>query len=122
MNTKISFLYTDADNYKFVHSVVVNGPATEAQIDAILETLDEEEFFIPDLVGFPCDYATGYTYNEDADHPFCRLEKDDFEETSEAPTVDMTMDDVVKSFVAHAGSWEMDNSVCASFFTGTRRN
>ena len=53
LNTEISFLYTDASNYKASTTVVVEGAVTEAQKAAILASLDDGEYFIPGMVGLP---------------------------------------------------------------------
>lgn len=51
MNTKIHYLYRDADNYKVHNSCVIKGVLTPAQIDIILGCCDAGEYFIPNQVG-----------------------------------------------------------------------
>lgn len=83
MNTKIHYLYRDADNYKQHNEFVVRGEMTENDIDSILSCLYEGEYFVPELVGLPCERFTDYT---EADHPFCELDETSFEPTDEEPT------------------------------------
>lgn len=52
-NTRISYLYRDASNYKQHNEVVVPGTFTQEQIEAIIGCLDAGEYFIPVQVGFP---------------------------------------------------------------------
>ena len=51
INTRISYLYRDADNYKMQNSCVIMGVITEAQIAEIISCLDCGEYFIPRQVG-----------------------------------------------------------------------
>ena len=55
VNTKISYLYRDADNYKMRHEVVIAGSMSEEQEKAIEDSLDEGVYFIPSQVGLPDD-------------------------------------------------------------------
>lgn len=52
MNTKISYLYRDASNYKIQNECIVRGLLTDAQIKAILDCRDGDNF-IPSQVGLP---------------------------------------------------------------------
>lgn len=47
MNTRILYLYRDADNYKVPNSCVVEGEVTEDQKNSILSSLDDGCYFIP---------------------------------------------------------------------------
>lgn len=49
-NTRISYLYRDASNYKRPNEVIVQGTFTSKQIDTIISCLDEGEYFIPDQI------------------------------------------------------------------------
>lgn len=46
MNTKINYLYRDADNYKVHNECVVQGTISAEQVAVVLECLDEGEYFI----------------------------------------------------------------------------
>lgn len=52
MNTKISYLYRDASNYKVPNECIVRGLLTDEQTKAILDCLDMDNF-IPSQVGLP---------------------------------------------------------------------
>lgn len=105
MNTKISYLYRDADNYKSYNECVVPGIITEAQQKRILDSLDEGEYFIPSLVGLP--EKKFDKYDPEADHPFFELGRYSFEETSAAPTVEITPEELTEAFEAHKDSWNV---------------
>ena len=53
MNTKISYLYRDADNYKQYNECIVAGTLSAKQICTILDCCDMGEYFIPRHVGLP---------------------------------------------------------------------
>ena len=105
MNTKISFMYRDADNYKFFYSSIVNGEISKEQIETIISCLDEGEYFIPELVGLPCDYVSGYDFDEQSDHAFCELNEDSFEPIVAKATVNMTACELVAAFQKASGHW-----------------
>ena len=116
MNTRIEYLYRDADNYKVRNTAVVSGEiSAEEQAYIFANCLDEENAFIPSKVGLPEKKFEdlGYAYDAQADHPFFEL--NDFEPTEDPPTVDMTAEQLAERFKAFAGeSWlayspEQDN-------------
>ena len=47
MNTRIHYLYRDADNYKVQNECVILGEMTEEQEQRIIACLDEKEYFVP---------------------------------------------------------------------------
>ena len=53
MNTRIHYLYRDADNYKVQNECVILGEMTEEQEQRIIACLDEKEYFVPSRVGMP---------------------------------------------------------------------
>ena len=65
-NTVIHYAYRDAANYKQAGSWTVTGPAVRTDIEKLLATLDEGEFFVPVSVGIP---SLINDLTED-DHPF----------------------------------------------------
>ena len=96
MNTKITYMYRDACNYKNYGEIIVKGKYTEDQVDRILNTLDGYEYFIPEQVGFPAIRFDDYT--ED-DHCWHELERNDFTLTNEKATEgDATIEDIVNRF------------------------
>lgn len=44
MNTRISYLYRDASNYKAYNECIVRGLLTDEQTKAILDCLDRDNF------------------------------------------------------------------------------
>lgn len=53
MNTQISLMYRDADNYKTYHTEVLAGEITAEQVAAVAEALDDGTFLIAEQVGLP---------------------------------------------------------------------
>ncbi len=103
MNTRISYLYRDASNYKMPNEAVVAGSITECQIDLIIDSLDEGEYFIPRMVGLPEKRFGEFT--ED-DHCWFELRREGFKATTEEPNVDMTADELAGKFFAAKGNWK----------------
>ncbi len=102
-NTRISYLYRDACNYKQHNEVVVPGTFTQEQIESIIASLNEGEYFIPVQVGLPEERFERIT--ED-DHCWFELSRDGFEETNAEASVDMTPDEVVAKFLEAKGNWD----------------
>lgn len=93
MNTSIEYLYRDASNYKVFQSAVVKGAITEEQEDRILQSLNEETYFIPHLVGLPEKRFETWTND---DHEWFEFEG--VELTEADATVDITIDELVTGF------------------------
>ena len=104
MNTKINYLYRDADNYKVHNECVVQGTISAERIAVVLECLDEGEYFIPHLVGLP--EKRFDTFDPQVDHPYFELSEDSFEETMEPATVEVKADELVSAFLNCKGKWE----------------
>lgn len=102
-NTRISYLYRDASNYKQHNEVVVSGTFTPEQIEAIIGCLDAGEYFIPVQVGFPEERFEKIT--ED-DHCWFELSRDGFEETDAEANIDMAPSEVVAKFLEAKGNWD----------------
>lgn len=83
MNTKMTFLYRDASNYKQYNEFVVEGEITDEDIEKVIACLQDGEYFVPECVGIEAERFVEWT--ED-DHPFCELSAEDFELTDESPT------------------------------------
>lgn len=104
-NTKINYLYRDANNYKQHNEVVVKGQFTPEMQDIIKNALECGEFFIPSQVGLPEKRFDDYT---DADHCYFELDVDnDFVETDEEPTVELTAEELTNAF-ANVTYWDCD--------------
>ena len=81
MNTKIHYLYRDADNYKVHNSCVIKGVLTPEQINVILSCCDAGEYFIPNQVGLP--ERKFEKIDPQVDHCWFELTRDDFEYTDQ---------------------------------------
>lgn len=88
MNTKISYLYRDADNYKRYNECIVAGTLSANQICTILDCCDMGEYFIPGQVGLP--ERRFDPHDPQADHCWFELGADSFSETIEPPTMEPT--------------------------------
>ena len=84
MNTKIHYLYRDADNYKVHNSCVIKGVLTPEQINVILSCCDAGEYFIPNQVGLP--ERKFEKIDPQVDHCWFELTRDDFEYTDQPAT------------------------------------
>ena len=104
-NTRMVYLYRDADNYKAFQEYVVKGPITDAQKQAIKECLDGGEMFIPEALDMPL--IRGWDYDPESDHPWCELDVDTaFSPTHQAPDdPEVTADVLVQRFIEHKGKW-----------------
>lgn len=100
VNTKISYLYRDADNYKVRHEVVIAGSVSEEQEKAIEDSLNEGVYFIPSQVGLPDDRFGNVT---EADHPW--FEWVGVEPTADRPTLHVTAEELTAKFVDAANGW-----------------
>lgn len=96
MNTKLSYLYRDADNYKVWNECVLEGTLTQEQKQKILDSRFDGEWFIPHLVGLPEKQFD--EWDEQSDHPYFELDENSFEEVALAPTVKMKAVDLVSAF------------------------
>lgn len=106
-NTRIDYLYRDADNYKRNNTVIVRGEITEALKQAIMNSLfDGDGHFIPEQLDLPIK-RPGDTLTS-ADHCFCELTADDFTLTDEAPTDPRTISNLATDFVQAAyDGWDV---------------
>lgn len=103
MNTKIHYLYRDADNYKVHNSCVIKGVLTPAQIDIILGCCDAGEYFIPNQVGLP--ERKFEKFDSQVDHCWFELTRDDFEYTDQPANVPVTAQQLTDHFIAAKYSW-----------------
>ena len=103
MNTRISYLYRDASNYKQHNEVVVAGKFTSEQIDTIIRCLSDGEYFIPKQVSLP---EKRFDEVTEDDHCWFELCRGDFEDTNADPTIEMLPDDIVRLFVEACGNWD----------------
>ena len=93
MNTRINYLYRDADNYKMPNSCVVIGEISEAQIAEVISCLDCGEFD---------------RFDEEVDHCWFELSADGFEATENVSNVDMTVVQLLELFRSAKNNWHDD--------------
>lgn len=104
VNTKIYYLYRDAENNKSFNECVIPGVLTPEQKQTILDCLHEGDGFIPSEVGLP--ELRNWEWDNSIDHPFFELDEDSFAETSEKADVDVTAEELVAAFVENKDKWE----------------
>lgn len=100
VNTLVSYLYRDADNYKVNNECVIRGEMTEEQEKRIIESLDEEVYFVPACVGMPEEKFGSET---EADHPW--FEWCGIEPTSRKPTLDIDAEELTARFEKAGNGW-----------------
>lgn len=104
VNTKISYLYRDASNYKAYNEVIIKGKISPTQINQIMECLEDGEYFIPCQIGFP-EIRIGKV-DPEVDHCWFELELSSFQFTSEPETVEITAEELVQAFRKARGNWD----------------
>lgn len=122
-NTKFSYFYRDADNYKSHHDLILEGTLSQAEKKAILDATDIGGGFIPGQIGLPelQDALQGYDMEDNinragqydpfgpdgADHPWHEIENESFAlETDEQPTFRLTAKQVLQAFIGACGKWD----------------
>lgn len=101
MNTKINYLYRDADNYKVRNECIIRGEMTEEQEKRIIGSLDEETYFVPACVGMPEEKFGSET---EADHPW--FEWCGTEPTKRKPTLDIDAEELTVRFEKSGNGWQ----------------
>lgn len=106
-NTRIDYMYRDANNYKQSDHVVMAGALTIEEATAIVDGLDEEDGFVPSAVGLDDLQERMVTdWEDDADHPFHEI--DGISLTGSEPTTDMTAAEFVVRFAE--ADWEAEGA------------
>lgn len=104
MNTKISYLYRDADNYKVHNECVIEGELSGEQIRSILDCCDLGEYFIPSQVGMP--EKRFDKYDAEVDHCWFEISEDGFERTNQPANIPLTASQLVENFAVRKGNWD----------------
>lgn len=107
MNTRISYLYRDASNYKVPNECIVRGLLTDEQTKAILDCLDVDNF-IPSQVGLPERRFDRFDPEEDT--CWFELYESGFEPTDAEATVDMSVEELVSRFLSKKNHWEIPST------------
>lgn len=95
-NTRISYLYRDAENNKVYNEVVVEGTFTESEKDEIMSACESGEYFIPGQVSLPENRFEDLDLT--IDHCWFELSRDGFEETEDRPTETIGAREVLEGF------------------------
>lgn len=101
INTRLFYIYRDADNYKKLHEAVFAGRMTDDEKKRIIASLDAGEYFFPGPLGLSDERFGSVT---EADHPFFEFRY--FEETTDKPTTDISIAEIVKRFEDNAHLWK----------------
>jgi hypothetical protein len=101
INTRLFYIYRDADNYKKPHDAVFAGRMTDDEKKRIIASLDAGEYFFPGPLGLSDERFGSVT---EADHPFFEFRY--FQETTDKPTTDISIAEIVKRFEDNAHLWK----------------
>ena len=104
MNTKIRYLYRDADNYKVFNECIVQGEISEEQVCKILDCCDMGEYFIPGQVGLP--KRKFDEYDAESDHCWFELNRNGFEYTDQPADTSLTARQLAENFALCKGQWQ----------------
>jgi hypothetical protein len=99
-NTRLTYQYRDASNFKETHAVVFAGRITDDQLRRLAEHLDDVVHFIAEQVGLP-NLRDRWESHYDDDHVWHELVLPGHVEYTDAPPTDpRTVSDFVDVFVA----------------------
>ena len=101
MNTEVHYIYRDASNYKLCADVVVEGELSPEQMAEMQACCEDGEYFIPELVQIP--RLRFKDADTDDDHDFHELES--VEQTSAAPTLEISALALLALFQQHKDKW-----------------
>lgn len=102
VNTKITYLYRDASNYKKWNECIVKGRMTGPQVREILSCCNDGMYFIPSQVGLPEEKFPDTT--ED-DHCWFELDEGSFQMTQQPATEEVTVEGIVEAFRESRDNW-----------------
>ncbi|MCP4050029.1 MAG: hypothetical protein GY730_04915 [bacterium] len=111
MNTLISYLYRDADNYKVHRDEVLQGILSPEQKQAMFSKCDGDNEFVPEDVGLNALQEELQAYDSqdwDSDHPIHELQK--IENTKQEPTITMTAQEIYSKFIG-IEAWDSEKAV-----------
>ncbi|MCK5805920.1 MAG: hypothetical protein KAI66_24025 [Lentisphaeria bacterium] len=98
MNTRVSYLYRDACNYKNFDDVIGEGILS---IEQLVPFMKDKTFFIPSKVGLLDLQSDVWTEDDHIWHEIQHLQV-----TSEMPTIDVTAEQLKENFKrAHINEW-----------------
>ena len=98
-NTRLVYMYRDADNYKQIADVVMPGAITLDQAVAVMDGLDDDGGFVPSAVGLHDLQVQMVTdWDDQVDHPYHEIEGISL--TDVKPDVELTASEFVVNFAA----------------------
>ena len=109
MNTKIDFLYRNADNYKMYNECVVEGTLAEDEVKEIISCCDCGEYFIPSQIGL-----SGMRFSRfdpEVDHCWFELDESGFSATNMKPTENITANELLEAFRKAKGNWNEEKAL-----------
>jgi hypothetical protein len=111
MNTRVTYLYRDANNYKVYEEVILEGELSPEQIQEIKKKLFDENCFIPSQVGLHHLHSQLQEFDTrdwGDDHPIHELEG--ISTIDADPTELMTATELQANFMA-VNTWDTDMQV-----------
>ena len=107
MNTKISYMYRDASNYKAHREIVVEGELSLSEIEGVLE---DGENFIPYQVGVEELQEELTSFPSEDDHVWHELVA--VEATSNEPTEVISAEELKRNFIlAGEKGWDVSGAM-----------
>lgn len=107
MNTRITYSYRDAGNYKADADAIITGTASMAQEEALRAAAyheDGADCFVPESLGW--DRASLHPWDDSMDHPYHRIES--VEATDEDATDKRNMRAIIETF--RSMDWEAEGA------------
>jgi hypothetical protein len=90
-------MYRDAGNWKQYETVILKGEISQADIEVIMASLKDKEYFLPAQVGLETLQERWEFLNID-DHIWHELTRGDIVLTDEEPTIELTAEQLVTNF------------------------
>ena len=99
MNTRSTYSYRDAGNYKFEGHAIVTGMVSIAQAEALRAVAfheDGEDYFVPESMAWV--RASPYPWDDAIDHPYHKIES--IEMTGDPATDTRSISAIIEAFRA----------------------
>lgn len=104
-NTRLNYMYRDANNYKTWNSVVLSGTMTDEMFEEMKKCCEDgRKLFIPEQLGL--ELLRDWSTTED-DHPYAELLE--YELVPDKQTADMTVEELLEKFRKAKGNWHPED-------------
>lgn len=103
-NTKLTLMYRDAANYKKVEHFTLPGALSQPDLNTMSAVLDEGLYFLPEHVGLPSLSPAARDWDDDIDHNWHTIQRVVL--TDEAPTLSLTVSQLVSSWPKSSKDWD----------------